>query len=66
MTKGLIYTIGAILYVLFPRDLIPDFLAGWGWIDDLIVLFLLCAVLPGSIAAAAVGKPHRSNPATGR
>ncbi|BBO66936.1 hypothetical protein DSCA_08660 [Desulfosarcina alkanivorans] len=41
MTKGLIYSIAAILYVLFPRDLVPDFLAGWGWIDDLIVLFLL-------------------------
>jgi uncharacterized membrane protein YkvA (DUF1232 family) len=41
MTRGLIYTIAAILYVLFPTDLMPDFLAGWGWIDDLIVLFLL-------------------------
>jgi DnaJ like chaperone protein len=41
MTRGLIYTIAAILYVLFPSDLMPDFLAGWGWIDDLIVLFLL-------------------------
>lgn len=41
MTKGIIYLIGALLYVLFPRDLVPDFLIGWGWIDDLIVLFLL-------------------------
>lgn len=41
MTKGLIYLIGALLYVLFPRDLVPDFLAGWGWVDDLIVLFML-------------------------
>ncbi len=41
MTKGFFYLIGAILYVLFPRDLVPDFLAGWGWIDDLVVLFML-------------------------
>ena len=33
--------IGALLYVVFPRDLIPDFLLGWGWIDDLAVLYLL-------------------------
>lgn len=32
--------IGALLYVLFPRDLVPDFLVGWGWLDDLIVLYL--------------------------
>ncbi len=33
--------IGALLYVVFPRDLIPDFLIGWGWIDDLAVLYML-------------------------
>ena len=37
MTKGLLYIAGALLYVLFPRDLLPDFLVGWGWIDDLII-----------------------------
>ena len=33
--------IGALLYLVFPRDLIPDFLLGWGWIDDLAVLYVL-------------------------
>lgn len=41
MNKGFFYLIGALLYVFFPRDLVPDFLAGWGWVDDLIVLVLL-------------------------
>jgi len=41
MNKSWIYLIGAILYVLFPRDLVPDFLPGWGWIDDAVVLYLL-------------------------
>jgi len=36
-----IYLIGALLYVLFPRDLVPDFVAGWGWLDDAVILFLL-------------------------
>jgi DnaJ like chaperone protein len=33
--------IGALLYVIFPRDLVPDFLIGWGWLDDLIVVYML-------------------------
>lgn len=33
--------IGALLYLVFPRDLIPDFLLGWGWLDDLAVLYVL-------------------------
>ena len=41
MTKGLFYLIGALLYVFFPRDLVPDFLVGWGWLDDAVVLYLL-------------------------
>ena len=40
MTKGLLYLIAALLYVLFPRDLVPDFLAGWGWLDDLVVTYI--------------------------
>ena len=41
MSKGMVYLIGALLYVLFPRDVVPDVLGGWGWLDDLIVLYLL-------------------------
>ncbi len=41
MLKYLLYLL-PILYVLSPYDLIPDFLIGAGWIDDLIVLGLLC------------------------
>lgn len=35
--RFLIYLI-PILYVICPYDLLPDFFAGLGWIDDLIVL----------------------------
>lgn len=31
----------ALLYALMPYDIIPDFAIGWGWIDDLIVFWLL-------------------------
>lgn len=40
-----LYIILGILYLLFPRDLIPDFLVGWGWLDDLVVLGLLMRYL---------------------
>ena len=38
--KYLIYLI-LILYVISPYDILPDFFAGLGWIDDLIVLGIL-------------------------
>jgi DnaJ like chaperone protein len=37
----LILTILAIIYVLSPYDLMPDLAFGVGWLDDLIVLWLL-------------------------
>ena len=38
--RFLIYLL-PILYILSPYDLLPDFIVGGGWIDDLIVLGLL-------------------------
>ncbi|MFC0269288.1 YkvA family protein [Kushneria aurantia] len=26
-----------VLYIVSPIDLIPDFLLGWGWLDDVII-----------------------------
>jgi len=37
----IILTILASVYALSPYDILPDFLIGWGWIDDLIILGLL-------------------------
>jgi DnaJ like chaperone protein len=32
----------AVLYILSPYDILPDFLIGWGWLDDIVILgFLL-------------------------
>ena len=33
----IIFLILAGLYTLNPYDLLPDFMIGWGWIDDLII-----------------------------
>jgi len=37
----------AVLYALSPYDFVPDFLAGWGWLDDLVILGLLWRDLRG-------------------
>ena len=31
----------ALIYFLFPYDLFPDIVLGWGWIDDLVILYFL-------------------------
>lgn len=38
--KILLIIIG-LIYVLSPYDILPDFLTGWGWLDDIVFLFVL-------------------------
>jgi hypothetical protein len=38
--KILLIIIG-LIYLLSPYDILPDYFVGWGWIDDLIVLFFI-------------------------
>ena len=40
-----LYIILALLYIFFPYDLLPDIIAGWGWLDDSIILGLLLRFL---------------------
>ena len=40
MIRILLIIIG-LIYVLSPYDILPDFFAGWGWLDDIVVLFFL-------------------------
>ncbi len=37
----IILTILALLYIIWPYDLMPDFIAGWGWLDDLVIFWLM-------------------------
>jgi len=36
-----------ILYILSPYDIVSDFLPGWGWMDDLVILGFLLRYLHG-------------------
>jgi len=40
---------GALAYVVFPLDFIPDFIPGMGWIDDAFVLATVIAKLRDEI-----------------
>ncbi len=40
MIRILLIVLG-LLYALSPYDLVPDFAIGWGWLDDLIILWVL-------------------------
>jgi len=31
----------SLVYFLLPQDLIPDFLLGWGWLDDILLIYLI-------------------------
>ena len=31
----------ALIYTFSPYDVMPDFMIGWGWIDDVVILYLL-------------------------
>ncbi|MDY6880578.1 MAG: DnaJ domain-containing protein [Desulfatiglans sp.] len=37
----LLLSILGLIYALSPIDLLPDFMLGWGWLDDLLILGLL-------------------------
>ncbi len=40
MWKIILIILG-LLYVLSPFDILPDLIAGWGWLDDIVIVGLL-------------------------
>jgi hypothetical protein len=51
MSKGSWATIaGALAYVVFPVDIIPDFIPYIGWLDDVFVLGWAMKAVAGEIA----------------
>jgi uncharacterized membrane protein YkvA (DUF1232 family) len=51
--------VAALLYVLSPVDLVPDFIPGIGLIDDMAVLALLLHALAQDLAAFRVWEQTR-------
>jgi len=60
-----LYILLALLYVFFPYDLVPDLLAGWGWLDDFVVLGLLLRYIYLQNKKARAGQPSNQHRQTG-
>lgn len=56
MTLKTIFIILALAYLAFPRDLLPDWLIGFGWIDDIVVLYLLWRFFLRGAVAGRTGR----------
>ncbi len=49
--------IGAALYTILPFDLLPDYILGWGWIDDLAILYMAWRYYRRLKQQRAAGRP---------
>lgn len=47
--KTIVILLAALLYFVTPLDLIPDFLFGWGLLDDAVVLTYVVTLLQGEL-----------------
>jgi DnaJ like chaperone protein len=59
MWKIILIVVG-LLYVLSPFDILPDWILGWGWLDDGVVAVLLARFLLDQFR-----KPDTSRPDAG-
>ncbi len=57
--RTVIALVGALLYLVSPVDLVPDFIPGIGFIDDAVVLALLLQTLAQDLAAFRVWEQSR-------
>lgn len=56
--KKIILILLAIIYAASPYDLLPDFLIGWGWLDDLAIGFLLYRYVLSPVGSAFSQDAH--------
>lgn len=52
----------AILYFVMPFDVIPDFIAAWGFLDDAAVIGYVLAALRDEVARFVLWEQHRRMP----
>ena len=57
----MIFLILAVLYTLNPYDILPDFMVGWGWLDDLIIWILFWRFLASRRNKVAQNQRFDSN-----
>ncbi|PWW19453.1 uncharacterized membrane protein YkvA (DUF1232 family) [Cytobacillus oceanisediminis] len=58
--KSILFIIASILYFVSPIDLVPDFLAGMGIIDDVAVLGFAVSQITGELEKFKIWKQSRA------
>ena len=53
--------VAAVLYFVVPFDAVPDFLFGWGLVDDAAVLSFVAAQIAGELDAFAEWQKAQAN-----
>lgn len=43
--QTILFSVGAIIYIVYPFDFIPDYVIGFGQMDDIAILALLLKVI---------------------
>ncbi|XOV85685.1 MAG: YkvA family protein [bacterium] len=57
--KTIVILVAALLYFVMPLDVIPDFLLGFGFVDDAAVLVYAFSALKEEIAAFQAWQQHQ-------
>ncbi len=60
-TQTMVTVVAAILYFVVPFDAVPDFLFGWGLVDDAAVLSFVAAQIAGELDAFAEWQKAEAN-----
>ena len=60
-TQTMVTVVAAILYFVVPFDVVPDFLFGWGLVDDAAVLSFVAAQIAGELDAFAEWQKAEAN-----
>jgi uncharacterized membrane protein YkvA (DUF1232 family) len=65
-TGSLVLIVAAVLYFVLPIDLIPDFIVGLGYVDDVAILGWVINMVGGSLRAFAAWEASRPASPAGR
>ena len=60
-TQTMVTVVAAIAYFVVPFDAVPDFLFGWGLVDDAAVLSFVVAQIAGELEAFAEWQRAQAN-----
>ena len=61
-SKNLVLIVGAVVYFLMPTDLVPDFIAGLGFVDDAAVIAWVVGTVSDELAKFSAWRQAEEEP----